>query len=114
MMTARGRSSKLLHNAGHDVQMPTDIGLAGAPDPLHLTRALADNRVCLTRNHDDFWLLHNLLQQAKGRHSGIFVVRQDNDPTRDLTPKGIVIAIRKLEGAGVPIENEFTVLNHWR
>ena len=37
-----------------------------------------------------------------------------NDPARDLTPKGIVAAIRKLEMAGVPLGNEFVVLNHWR
>ncbi len=105
---------KLLRRAAHDVQMPSEIGMRGAPDPVHLTRAIADGRICLTKNHDDFWLLHNLIIQAQGHHPGIFVVRQDNDPTRDLTPKGIVRAIRKFETAGVPIRNEFVVLNHWR
>jgi hypothetical protein len=42
------------------------------------------------------------------------IVRRENDPTRDLTAKGIVAAVRKLEAAGVPIENEYVVLNHWR
>jgi len=106
--------AKLLRKAGHDVQMPGDIGMTGAPDPVHLTRAVADGSVCLTKNHDDFWILHNLIKQVQGRHPGIFVVRQDNDPTRDLTPKGIVAALRKLEAAGVPIENEFVILNQWR
>jgi hypothetical protein len=87
--------AKLLRKAGHDVQLPGDVAMTGAPDPVHLTRAIADGRICLTRNHDDFWILHNLVMQAQGRHPGIFVVRQDNDPTRDLTPKGIVSAIRK-------------------
>jgi hypothetical protein len=41
-------------------------------------------------------------------------VRQDNDPSRDFTPKGIVNSIRKREAAGVPIQNKFIVLNHWR
>jgi len=106
--------AKLLRRAAHDVQMPGEIGMAGAPDPVHLTRAIAAGRICLTKNHDDFWILHNLIKQAQGHHSGIVVVRQDNDPTRDLTPKGIVSSIRKLEAAGVPIQNEFIVLNHWR
>jgi hypothetical protein len=66
------------------------------------------------RNHDDYWILHTLIVQAQGHHPGIFVVRQDNDPSRDLTPKGIVSAIRKLQAAGVPIADEFIVLNHWR
>jgi hypothetical protein len=52
--------------------------------------------------------------QAKGSHPGVAVIRQEHDPTRDLSPKGIGSAIRKLEAAGVPIANEYIVLNHWR
>jgi hypothetical protein len=37
-----------------------------------------------------------------------------NDPTRDLTMRGIVAAVRTLEAPGAPIENEYIVLNHWR
>ena len=48
------------------------------------------------------------------RHTGILVVCHDNDPLRDLTPKGIVAAIRKLEASGAPIVNEYIVLNQWR
>jgi predicted nuclease of predicted toxin-antitoxin system len=112
--TAAPLLAKLLRKAGHDVQLPGDVGMAGAPDPVHLTRAIADGRILVTKNHDDFWILHNLIKQAQGHHPGTFVVRQDNDPTRDLTPKGIVAAIRKLETAGVPILDEFIVLNQWR
>jgi hypothetical protein len=106
--------AKLLRKAGHDVVVPSDVNMSGVPDPLHLTSSIADNRVCLTKNHDDFLLLHNLIRQAQGRHPGIFVVRQDNDPSRDLTSKGIVSAMRKFEAAGAPIENGFVILNHWR
>jgi hypothetical protein len=106
--------AKLLRNAGHDIVVPSDVQTPGAPDPLHLTSSIGDLRVFLTKNHDDFRLLHNLIQRAQGRHSGILVVRQDNDPSRDLTPKGIVSAIRKLESAAAPIENQFIILNHWR
>jgi predicted nuclease of predicted toxin-antitoxin system len=112
--TASPLLATLLHNTGHDVQLPGAIGMSGAPDAVHLTRAIADGRVCVTKNYDDFLILHNLIKQAAGHHPGIFVVRQDNDPTRDLTPKGIVTAIRKLETAGVPIADELSVLNHWR
>lgn len=106
--------AKLLRKAGHDFQMPRDVGMAGAPDAMHLTRAIADGRTCVTKNHDDFWILHNLIKQAQGHHPGICVVRQDNDPTRDMTPKGIVAAIRKLGTASVPIQGEFIVLNPLR
>lgn len=106
--------AKLLRQGGHDVQVPGDVGLAGAPDAVHLTRAIRDGRSCLTKDYDDFLILHALIVQSQGNHPGILVVRQENNPAHDLTPKGIVAAIRKLETAGVPIENEYVVLNHWR
>lgn len=112
--TASPLLAKLLREAAYDVQLPGEVGMSGAPDPLHLTCAIGDDRICITRNHDDLRLLHNLIRRAQGHHPGIFIVRQDNNPTRDLTPKGIVAAVRKLEAAGVPIQDEFIVLNHWR
>jgi predicted nuclease of predicted toxin-antitoxin system len=92
--TASSLLVKLLRKAAHDVQVPSEAGTAGATDAVHLTRAIQDNRVCVTKNHDDFWVLHNLIRQAHGHHPGTFVIRQDNDPTRDLTAKGIANAIR--------------------
>jgi len=112
--TASPLLAKLLRNAGHDVQLPSDVSMVGQPDPVHLTRAIRDGRVCVTKNYDDYWLLHALLMQGKGSHPGIVVIRQENDATRDLTLKGIVAALRKLEAAGMPIANEYIVLNHWR
>ena len=112
--TASSLLAKLLRKATHEVQVPSEVGMAGVPDAVHLTHAIGESRVCVTKNHDDFWILHNLIKQTQGRHPGILVVRQDNDATRDLTPKGIVSAIRKIEAAGVPIQSEFIILNHWR
>jgi predicted nuclease of predicted toxin-antitoxin system len=111
---ASGLLVSLLVKAGHDVAAPASAGLLGRSDAVQLTYAMADNRVCLSRNYEDFEELHLLLQQGQDRHLGIIVVRRENDPTRDMTPKGIVAAIRKLEAAGVPIANEYIVLNQWR
>ena len=112
--TASGVLAQLLAKAGHDVQVPADFGLAGKADPIHLTQAIGDNRVFLSRNYSDFEDLHLLVMKAQGSHPGIVVIRQDNDPTRDLTPKGVVSALRKVEAAGVPIRSEYLILNHWR
>lgn len=106
--------ASLLQNAGHDVVTPAGTGTLAESDAVQLTRAIHEIRVCLSRNYKDFEELHLLVAEAQGRHRGILVVRRENDPTRDLTPKGIVTAIRKLEAAGVPIENEYIVLNQWR
>ena len=106
--------ARLLREAGHDVQVPGESGLSGAVDPGHLTYAIRTHRVLLTGNHDDFEALHDLLMQAGGHHPGIVVVRRDNDPRRDMTPRGITNALRSLEQAGGPLADSFRVLNQWR
>lgn len=111
---ADGLLVQLLQRAGHDVETPASVGMLGRSDPVQLRHAIRENRVGLTANHRDFEDLHLLISEAKGQHPGILVVRQENNPARDMTPKGIVNAIRKLEAAGIPIANEYIVLNHWR
>lgn len=105
---------RLLQKAGHNVNSARSAGMLGRSDPAQFTNAIRESRVCLSANYGDYEELHLLVKEVHGNHPGILVVRQDNDPTRDLTPKGIVAAIRKLETAGVPIANEYIILNQWR
>jgi predicted nuclease of predicted toxin-antitoxin system len=103
---------RLLQKAGHDVESPLGAGRLGRSDPVQLTFAIHESRLCLTANYDDYEELHLLVREAHGDHPAILVVRHDNDPARNLTPKGMVAAIRKLETAGVPVADESLVLNH--
>ena len=105
---------RLLTQAGHDVQSPADAGRSGKPDPVQFLYAIQESRAILTHNHDDFVLLHRLILGARGHHSGLWIVRRDNDSRRDLTVRGIVNAIIKLLGSGQPIPDELYILNHWR
>jgi predicted nuclease of predicted toxin-antitoxin system len=104
----------LLQKAGHDVITAGDAGTLGYSDAAQLTFAIKEKRHCLTRNYDDFEELHLLIHHARGNHHGILVIRRENDPTRDLSSKGIVAALRRLESSGMPIHNEYIVLNQWR
>jgi len=106
--------ARLLSEAGHDVQRPVEVDMSGATDPLHLTHAIRESRVLLTANYDDFEQLHDLIMQAAGRHPGILVIRKENNPKRDLTPRGIVHAIKHLEAASVSMADQFVILNQWR
>ncbi len=106
--------TRLPRTAGHDVQLPAEVGFVGADDAVHLTHAVHENRVLLSRNHRDFENLHNLIMETRGHYPGILVVRRDNDPTRDMTPRGTVRAVANLVAAGVPLLDSFYVLNHWR
>ena len=112
--SAKGTLVKLLQRASHGVTIPADVGISGASDPRHLMFTVQQSLVLLTKNHDDFEDLHMLLQAANGNHPGVLVVRADNDPNRDMKDKDIVRAIANLEAAGVPVANEFHILNHWR
>ena len=105
---------RLLGRDGHDVLIPADVGNAGQKDPSHFMYAIQNNRVLLTRNHDDFKLLHELILLVGGHHPGVLVVRSDNDPKRDLPTKKVGRAIRNLQSAGAPIADHLNILNHWR
>ena len=112
--TASALLVRLLQKAGHDVQAPADVGLAGNDDAVHFTHAIDDDRVILSCDHEDFKNLHVLVMRSGGHHPGVFVVRRDNDPTRDLKPAGIVRAVSRLLAASVPIADGYHFLNHWR
>jgi hypothetical protein len=105
---------RLLRQAGHEVQIPADAGLTGQPDPVHLAHTIRESRVTLTRNYRDFELLHALVMQAGGHHPGILVIRRDDNTQRNMSPRDIVRAIRNLEAAGVPIADEYIILNAWQ
>lgn len=106
--------TRLLRRAGHDVQLPADVGLSGEDDSVHLAHAARQDRILLSHNYHDFENLHDLVAAVGGRHPSILVVRKDNDPRRDLQAPGIVRAITKLLSSGVAIANEYIILNHWR
>jgi predicted nuclease of predicted toxin-antitoxin system len=108
------RLASLLQKAGHQVWLSNQMGMAGRSDPRHLELAIQQGLVLLTCDHVDFFDLHDLVRTSGGSHSGILTVRLDNDPKRDMKPRAIIRAIAKLEASGVPIANEFHVLNHWR
>jgi hypothetical protein len=105
---------QLLRNDGHDVETPAGAGLMGEADPVQLTYAIKEDRVFLTRNYGDFEDLHNLIRVARGHHAGILVIRRDNNPRRNMMPRDIVRALRNLEAAGVPIADQYIVLNGWQ
>jgi hypothetical protein len=104
----------LLRKSGHDVALPSEFAQSGSVDPVHLRMAIRAGRALMTCNHDDFEVLHDLILESAGHHPGILVVRRDNDPRRDMSLRGTVNAIRRLMEAGVPVADQFIVLNHWR
>jgi predicted nuclease of predicted toxin-antitoxin system len=112
--TASARLVRMLRKAGHDAQVPRDVGMIGKEDSVHLAHAVRQQRILLSHNYSDFENLHDLVVAVQGNHPGIFVIRNDNNPKKDLDEAGIVRAIAKFEAANVPVANEYVILNHWR
>jgi hypothetical protein len=112
--SAAGVLIQALRQAGHDVRTPAEAGLTGAKDPVHFRQAIREGRSLLSRNFGDFERLHDLIREAQGRHLGVFVIRHDDPKKRKMKSHDIVRALCKLEAAGVPISNEYIVLNHWQ
>ncbi|REJ70999.1 MAG: hypothetical protein DWQ29_24495 [Planctomycetota bacterium] len=104
----------LLQRAGHTVVTPQQAGHPGLPDARHLIYCCQNDLTLLSRNHDDFFDLHLVVEAAGGSHRGILIIRLDNDPTRDMTPKGIVTALGRLEASGIPVARQFLIVNQWR
>ena len=62
--SVHGLLVRLLQRAGHDIQVPSDVGLVGRSDPVHLRYSISARRTLLSANHDDFEELHDLIRQA--------------------------------------------------
>ena len=67
----------------------------------------------MTQNYDDYWLLQ-FAHEGQGQSPRHLVIRQENDPTRDLTPKVSWRCFANWKMASAPVENEYIIPNHWR
>jgi predicted nuclease of predicted toxin-antitoxin system len=112
--TSSSRLAARMRSAGHDIVLATDIGLVSVHDARVMVWAVRENRSLLTRDHEDFAALHDLVMAVGGHHPGIVVVRFDNDPRHNLTERGIVTSLGNLDLSGVVTANQIHVLNHWR
>jgi len=104
----------LLRQAGHTVFNPRSEGTRGVDDPVHLAHAAAHGYTLITKNPDDFRLLHHEWQQQGRSHFGILLVYEENIVGKDMEAADITRAIDRLLASGIPVANEIHVLNQWR
>lgn len=88
---------RLLRESGHDVVAVAELGMNGATDEAVLARAVADDRVGVTRNCDDF-----------------LAVYQDDDDAKHMSYDEIARAVGRVEASTLPTEGQFLALNAWR
>lgn len=100
---------EMLRADGHDVLTVSEANLIAKPDATVLNFARSQQRVLLTRNCDDFLILH----EADSAHSGILAIYQDAAPRKAMNYAAIVRAIANLETTGLPLPKQFIVLNQY-
>jgi hypothetical protein len=105
---------RMLRDHGHDVLSPREEGTSGQSDLLHLQDAARQSRVLLTKDTDDFEDLREEWHEAGRVHAGMILVFEEHLRSKNMTPAQVLTAIGRLEGSGIPLENDAHVLNHWR
>ncbi|NET10693.1 MAG: hypothetical protein F6K16_39585 [Symploca sp. SIO2B6] len=100
---------KLLQASSHNVLTVHEAGISGQPDPDVLDFAKQNQRILLTRNCDDFLILH----EVSPDHWGILAIYHDADVSKNMSYQDIVRAIANLEAAEFDFTHQFVVLNQW-
>ncbi len=108
------RLASRLRARTHDPVLASDVGLLSVTDARVLIWAITQAVSVLTRDSEDFTDHHDLIMAAGGHHSGVLVVRFDNDPRHNLTDRGVANAISRLESSSIPIPDRIHVLNQGR
>jgi len=104
----------LLRQAGHQVSTPRIAGTSGLSDREHLDYAARRGYTLLTKDPDDFMELHHQWLATNRTHSGILLIYEDKDVSKNMSRAQVVLAIDNLVASAVPIANEIHSLNQWR
>lgn len=103
------RLVEMLRADGHDVVTIGEAGVTGIPDVSVMELARVEQRILLTRNCDDFLVIH----QTNPAHSGILAIYQDADPMKNMSYTAIVKAINNLQNTGLSLQGQYIVLNQY-
>jgi len=104
----------LLRQAGHRVSTPRIAGTSGVSDREHLHFAAHRGYTLLSKDPDDFVGLHHQWRDSNRNHSGIRLIYEDKDVSKNMSRTQIVLAIDNLVASALPIANEIHNLNQWR
>lgn len=85
--------------AGHDVLTVNEAGLHGQADTTVLAFAVANIRVVLTRNCDDFCGEAQALKGVGAHHFGVLLWYERHDPAKDMSYDDVVRAVGNIDKA---------------
>jgi predicted nuclease of predicted toxin-antitoxin system len=94
-----------LRAAGHDVQTTREANPGGKADSIILDYAIANERVLLSQNCNDFRELSQRMVATGRNHCGVLLIYRYNDPDKDMNYKQIAAAITNVENSGIILKN---------
>lgn len=100
----------MLVDVGYEVQTPAMASLTDYDDLAHFRYALEHGFIVVTKDADDFECLHRQYPD----HYGVLAVCEEAQRGKNMSGADIVRAIENIIQAGVPLEGQFHILNHWR
>lgn len=80
----------LLRRAGHQVSTPRTAGTSGVSDSDHLEYAARCNYTLLTKDPDDFVDLHYQWQATNRTHSGILLIYEEKEVSKNMSRSQII------------------------
>ena len=101
------RLVRQLRAAGHLLYLPSELGLEGQADELHLATATHLGAVLVTHNQKHFAPLHYRWESNRQTHGGIILVRQELDVGKKLASLDRVARLLTAEAASgqlMPLE----------
>lgn len=104
----------LLRRAGHQVHTPRVVGTSGVSDSDHLEYAARHGHTVLTKDPADFLDLHTHWQTINRAHSGLLLIYEEQDVSKNMSRVQIVTAMKNLLASDLSITNAVHILNHWR
>ena len=102
-----------LQRMGHFVCSQWQSGTLGSLTPSISRMPSVRTMFSLPRIIKTSWIC-DLILTAGGHHQGLLLLYTEHDPTRDMTPRSIAVAITRVEAAGYLPPIRVYVLNHWR
>jgi predicted nuclease of predicted toxin-antitoxin system len=102
------RIAEALRARGHDVVSVFEAGLAGVSDRAVWAYAIAEHRVCVTYNVDDFMDLYALFFQQGITHPGLVVIAERTIPQGDIG--ALVRALEQLLKTDPDLTDQVTFL----
>jgi len=100
--------------SSHQLISPRTLGRSGDSDAMHFLYATTQRMPIMTRNASDFEGRHEFALGIGGHHSGLFIIYDESNRSKNMRPREVVTSLTNLESATLDLSDQLVALNHYR